>query len=731
MVYLDNNNEKQNVFIPRMTVNIQNYTPSTGGGEGYATEEWVESQGYITPSNLKTINGESLVGNGNIVIEGGVPSEGDDVFILENVGDLQFRKWSWDSNTGTEIVEYDYAETYVGSAREEHNMKVVEAINNGTCKSVFYKRVQSINTVEVSRDETGMITTYVYEYNYEYVPVAYNRIPFSNKYNFRGVFAQSSNTKVDTTIRIYLTPDSETVRGNEYTYPIVESQTKVFSAIRSNTDYRISKNTLYSYYNYLETYNLVFQIEDRTTSPYTHKRLKINGKESWNNELGMQIITLWGIDETGMLMVWKTPTDDTNYSYPTQINLAQADVDLSNYFTKEETEQLISSIDLSNYYTKTETDELINNINIGDGDTIASLVEQEVTEQLTDNFKTINGQSIIGEGDITIEGGGSNSVFYQLGHYNDNGTGAFKLLTDTEFNEIRQHLMYGTAIPIISYGYYNYESATDLKTVSGIPVYDNNKLSIYGEDYKFIWDRANYDEVSGGIGCEMYPNDEGCVVLKPLDNYKITVYNLETNEQISKESYTYKSNTAAKAFNGDAMKKIKNGLVKSLVVPIPSKLNADEYDYENNKRTTRPQFIYVPLAFGWEYTGNYGYATGVCKYWHEGVLEYNYIAIDMDADGTVIKYEVQSMDGNKTIVFDMNNPNQYIAYDAWNLDNPLYGYYQFDDENTTIAKFPISVIAENGGGLTLWGKIDRTRNIEVVWSNMWDGSAPTITVYED
>lgn len=715
MVYLDNNDEKQNVFIPRMTVNIQNYTPSTGGGEGYATEEWVESQGYITPSSLKTINGESLVGSGNIVIEGGVPSESDGVFILENVNDLQFRKWSWDSNTGTEIVEYDYAETYVGSAREEHNMKVVEAINNGTCKSVFYKRVQSINTVEVSRDETGMITTYVYEYNYEYVPVAYNRIPFSNNYDFRGVFAQSSNTKVDATIRIRLTPDSDTVKGNEYTYPIVEPQTKVYAGIRSNINYRINKNTLSSYYNYLSDYNVVFSIEDRTTSPYTYKRLKINGKSAQD----MQIITLWGIDETGILWVWETPTDG-NYSYPTQINLAQADVDLSNYFTKEETEQLISSIDLSNYYTKTETDELINNINIGDGDTIASLVEQEVTEQLTDNFKTINGESIIGEGNIEIEGGGSSDVVFDGTVVEGYTYLTTSVVEDCYDNRKILLTRIGSVNAVVNIGA-EYDNDGNLTAYNCTAYVDESTIA------KWLILPDSSTTVNEFVSIE----DEGCIVLKPLDDYSITVYDLGTNEQLSKESYTYKSDAEAKAFNGDAMKKIKAGLVKSLVVPILSKSNADEFDYVNNKRTTRPQFIYVPLAFGWEYTGNYGYATGVCKYWHEDVLEYNYVSIDMDADGNTIKYEISSMDENKTIALNLNNPNKNVAYDAWNLGNPLYGSYQFDDENSTIAKFPISVSAGKGDGLSLWGKIDRTRSIEVVWSNIYDGSAPTITVYED
>lgn len=40
--------------------------------EEFATKEWIDGQGYLTEhQHLKTINGESLVGDGNIVIQGG------------------------------------------------------------------------------------------------------------------------------------------------------------------------------------------------------------------------------------------------------------------------------------------------------------------------------------------------------------------------------------------------------------------------------------------------------------------------------------------------------------------------------------------------------------------------------------------------------------------------------------------------------------------------------------
>ena len=44
--------------------------------DGYATEQWVEGKGYITDhQSLKTINGESIVGDGDIEIQGGITEE--------------------------------------------------------------------------------------------------------------------------------------------------------------------------------------------------------------------------------------------------------------------------------------------------------------------------------------------------------------------------------------------------------------------------------------------------------------------------------------------------------------------------------------------------------------------------------------------------------------------------------------------------------------------------------
>ena len=82
-------------------------------------------------------------------------------------------------------------------------------------------------------------------------------------------------------------------------------------------------------------------------------------------------------------------------------------VDLSNYYTKSETSgateistALNAKADTATTYTKTETDNAI---------TAATSTKQDTLVSGT-NIKTINNESILGEGNITIEGGGGKAI---------------------------------------------------------------------------------------------------------------------------------------------------------------------------------------------------------------------------------------------------------------------------------------------------------------------------------
>lgn len=92
------------------------------------------------------------------------------------------------------------------------------------------------------------------------------------------------------------------------------------------------------------------------------------------------------------------------------------DVDLSDYYTKSEVDYKIAHIehpkvDLSNYYTKQEINNkgFVTDSDVNDyvGNEIGQLEEIINTKQNQlvsgDNIKTVNGQSLLGSGDITIE----------------------------------------------------------------------------------------------------------------------------------------------------------------------------------------------------------------------------------------------------------------------------------------------------------------------------------------
>ena len=100
--------------------------------------------------------------------------------------------------------------------------------------------------------------------------------------------------------------------------------------------------------------------------------------------------------------------------------------DLSDYYTKAEVDSLItnSGADLSNYYTKAEVNNLIPDIS----------TKQDVLVSGT-SIKTINGESILGSGDLVISGGGAVDL---SGYYNKTQTET--LLTDKVDKEVGKGL---------------------------------------------------------------------------------------------------------------------------------------------------------------------------------------------------------------------------------------------------------------------------------------------------
>lgn len=124
---------------------------------------------------------------------------------------------------------------------------------------------------------------------------------------------------------------------------------------------------------------------------------------------------------------------------------------LENYYNKEEINNLISNIDLSNYYNKEEIDnklreyatkEDLDNIVIEGGNITIDLtsyvkkvdLERDYAKKseipVIPNFKTINGQSIIGEGNITIKGSSGDGSTPVESNYNPTLDESTKVTTE-------------------------------------------------------------------------------------------------------------------------------------------------------------------------------------------------------------------------------------------------------------------------------------------------------------
>ena len=133
--------------------------------------------------------------------------------------------------------------------------------------------------------------------------------------------------------------------------------------------------------------------------------------------------------------------DEIDYIIASSIQTIKdyVDTQLTNYYNKEEIDNIVTNIDLSNYYNKEEIDnklreyatkEDLDNATQGGGNVDIDLSEYVKKVDLERDyakkseiptiptFKTINGQSIIGEGNITIESSGEEGSTPVESNYN-------------------------------------------------------------------------------------------------------------------------------------------------------------------------------------------------------------------------------------------------------------------------------------------------------------------------
>ena len=177
-----------------------------------------------------------------------------------------------------------------------------------------------------------------------------------------------------------------------------------------------------------------------------HFRFLMLPKEGFlvvNNTSGMKVTDDVQIVDISGRVGWGIQTDGdlSNYYTKTEVNniIAQIEVELGNTYTKEEINQLLTQYPtkteintrFNDYYTKTQTDNLLNQkankselatvATTGDYDDLDNKPDLSVYATQSDlvtkqdvlisgvNIKTINEQSILGTGNITIQGGGGDN----------------------------------------------------------------------------------------------------------------------------------------------------------------------------------------------------------------------------------------------------------------------------------------------------------------------------------
>ena len=151
------------------------------------------------------------------------------------------------------------------------------------------------------------------------------------------------------------------------------------------------------------------------------------------------LVVQGGVPDTTIREIYTK--DEIDYILASSIQTIKdyVDTQLTNYYNKEEIDNIIVNIDLSAYYNKEEIDnklkdyatkEDLDNITPGGGNVDIDLSEYVKKVDLERDyakksdiptiptFKTINGQSIIGEGNITIESSGGDGSTPVESNYN-------------------------------------------------------------------------------------------------------------------------------------------------------------------------------------------------------------------------------------------------------------------------------------------------------------------------
>lgn len=133
----------------------------------------------------------------------------------------------------------------------------------------------------------------------------------------------------------------------------------------------------------------------------------------------------------------------------------------------------------SNYNNLTNKPK-INNIELNENKTSNDLGLQDKLVSGT-NIKTINNQSILGSGNITIEGGsGGTSTDVQINGSSITSSGTANIVTEGVYNSSTNKIATMSAIPDVTQKQDTLVSGTNIKTINGSSILGSGNINISG-----------------------------------------------------------------------------------------------------------------------------------------------------------------------------------------------------------------------------------------------------------
>ena len=615
---------------------------------GYATEQWVRRQGYVTDSDVNDYVGNEIgqveerfndyysksevdgliadipTGGGSAdlsdyytksevdtkldeVVAGdldlsdyytkeqtdeliaNIPTGGGDggLYILEFVEGYDVFEYTvevggWERNYNYQnFVDYSLS-------NQSKNYEVIQAILDGRCKSVVYKKIRETQDLLVSV-ENG-IETYRSNNIYQYLPCSFE--------------ISSCNTQNDTIQFTALLDEHYGSGGNEYVLNIVLNisdasvyaktsislQPELFCEIWTdgNMGWAIHQ---YDFNNFINNTNRVLRVVlyksdefEQTTTEYLPASYYVDNYSSKR--------MIQAINANNEMMTWTmddNPKDE--WIYPTTQSIIPKEVDLSKYYTKSQVDGISK---LKNYYlkkdiyTKTEIDTKLDALVLGEGGEIN--LNNYYTKSETDSL--VN----------AIDG-----VYVQNGY-------GFNILNYPKVKEA-----FETQTPVFVDGRDGLISVSvKAKVNSNGDMTGAYAFGWIDENTIVEWDMSEgHTDVNGTVRTVSSGGD-GIYTLYYPQNYTIENYNEETGES-NNENYYY-SNSDRQKHNADVAKAIKNGDVKALYLQIPREFY-DDYSMYPLVRTV-PIWMYVPVAYRCDgIADDYIRVTGVAMKSEEGNLD--------------------------------------------------------------------------------------------------------------